>query len=585
MAIIKILPRDLVTKIAAGEVVERPASVVKELIENSIDSGAKNITVKIEGAGKTLIRVIDDGSGMEREDLLNAFTPHATSKINSIKDLFRIKTLGFRGEALPSISSVSEVVAISSTGDKGYRVELENGKVEKIEQTSANKGTTIDVKNLFYNTPARLKYLKSDYTELARINEIVSKHALAHTDISFSLYIDEKLNFSSSGRGDVNEVIASLYGLEVAREMKPFSKKDSDFEVSGYTSSIGISKSNRNFITTILNGRPVRVLGVHNAVVDAYKTYLMDGRFPITVVNIEMDPSLIDVNVHPSKNEVRISKELQLLSLIESAISDVFKNNMIAPKVYAQAVNKNQQIKMDVMTFFNEKAKFSDIDQVREAGDEEINSLNFEFIDNSQVEREGYESGIQLIPIGQYAGKYIIAYDDEALYLVDQHAAAERINYEKFLEDFNDQERWTYTDLLVPLIIQVRASQSTQLIEYIPELEKIGIKISPFGINSFRVSSIPTWMKDANVQEYIEEAIEQVLNSQGKIKVGDLRSNAIAMLSCKAALKANRHLSLSEMSMLLRNLLMCNNPFTCPHGRPITILFTMGELDKMFKRT
>lgn len=591
MSIIKTLSKEIANLIAAGEVVERPASVVKELVENSLDANAKNIIVKIIDSGKQLIRVSDDGNGMDKEDLINAFSPHTTSKIKNQKDLFKIKTLGFRGEALPSIAAVSDVTAQSSLGMDGNLVRLKGGKVIDIEKTQPIKGTTIDVENLFVNTPARLKHLKSDSTEVARINDILSKLALAHLDVSFSLYIENRLNFYSSGRGDVNEVIASLYGLDVSREMKVFKTADNDFEVKGFTSSIGVSKSNRNFIITILNGRPIKMFSVQNAIIDAYKTYLMDKRFPICVINVKVDPTLVDVNVHPSKNEVRLSKEKELQELVFNAIEKVLMTTNIAPQIYSTPHSNEEQIKLDVVSFFNEKARFSEVESKNQDNfsqfmiNEDINKTEYDFSDNSQNKQVEKKIYIELTPIGQFAAKYIIAYDEDTLYIVDQHAAAERINYEKFQNDFNDESKWTYSDLLIPLIIQVSSSQSIQLLEYLPLIENIGIKIVPFGINSFKVSSIPTWMKEANVKEYIEETIEQVLTRKGKIRVGDLRANAIATLSCKAALKANKVLSLDEMSTLLTNLFFCNNPFTCPHGRPILILYTLAELDKMFKRT
>lgn len=589
MSIISKLTQELTNLIAAGEVVERPASVVKELIENALDANAKNIIIKIIDCGKQLIRVSDDGDGMDKEDLIKAFSSHSTSKIKMQKDLFKIKTLGFRGEALPSIAAVSDLTAQSSMGEEGNLVKLKNGKIVDVQKTQAIKGTTIDVENLFVNTPARLKHLKSDFTEIARINEIVSKLALSHLNISFSLYIDNKLNFFSSGRGDINEVIASLYGLDVAREMNPFEIASNDFEVKGFTSSIGVSKSNRNFITTILNGRPIKMYAVQNAVIDAYKTYLMDNRFPICIVNIIVDPTLVDVNVHPSKNEVRLSKEKQLQELIFTAIEKVLMSFNIAPKIYSPAASREDQIKLDVVSFYNEKARFDNnknLGEVKEFKVSEDDAINkYDFADSSQQGYDGKKIYIKLTPIGQFGAKYILAYDDTTLYIVDQHAAAERINYEKFQNDFNDEEKWTYSDLLVPLIIQTTSFQSIQLLEYLPIMENIGIKIIPFGINSFKVSSIPTWMKETNVKEYIEETVEQLLTNKGKIRVGDIRSNAIATLSCKAALKANKVLSQDEMQTLLTNLFFCNNPFTCPHGRPIVIVFTMSELDKMFKRT
>ena len=585
MSTIKVLDPSLANKIAAGEVIERPASVVKELVENSIDAGATTIEVKILDAGKKLISVSDNGKGMDKEDAHLAFQRHATSKIIKERDLFNILTLGFRGEALPSISSVAEVTVETSTGKIGTRLKVRDSKIIEDEKCAPRKGTTIKVENLFYNTPARLKYLKSDNVEIAHINEIVSKIALSHPNVSLTLYVNDKISFYSTGRGDVLEVISSLYGLNVAREMKKFSSETDDFTISGFTSSLGVSKANRNFIITILNGRCVKMIGIQSAVVDAYKTYLSDDRFPVTVINIEVDPTLVDVNVHPAKHEVRLSKEKELKNLVETTIRELFKVTDIAPRIYSEPNTKEEQIKLDVDTFYNREANFNYSEEVtinENLIQEEIKEMD-EVIDFSSVETKE-KKYIRLRPIGQYHAKYILAYDDGALYLVDQHAAAERINYEKFQKQLNSKENWVYTDLLVPIVVNTSNSQAIKLMDYIDSFKSVGIEMSPFGISAFRVTSIPVWMKESNVSEYIDEIIEQVITNQGKVKLGDLRLKAISTLACKASLKANKNLSLEEMQVLLDNLFTCNNPYTCPHGRPVMIVYSDTELDKLFKR-
>lgn len=586
MSVIKILDPALANKIAAGEVIERPSSVVKELVENSIDAGATVIEVKIKEAGKKLICVSDNGKGMGKEDAHLAFQRHATSKIIKERDLFNIHTLGFRGEALPSISAVAEVTIETCNGDIGTRLKLRDSQIIEDEPCASRVGTTIKVENLFYNTPARLKYLKSDNVEIAHISEVVSKIALSHPNVSLTLYVDDKVNFFSTGRGDVLEVISSLYGLNVAREMKKFSCEEDNFEISGYTSSLGVSKANRNFIITILNGRCVKMIGVQNAVIDAYKTYLSDDRFPITIINIEVDPTLVDVNVHPAKHEVRLSKEKELKEIVEKTIRELFQVTNIAPKIYSEPAKKSEQIKLDVDAFYNRKANFDISEEVLLNEDliQEERKVLEEVHDFSSQETED-KKYIRLTPIGQFHAKYILAYDEDALYIVDQHAAAERINYEKFQRELNDSSKWAFTDLLVPVIINTSSSQSQRLLDYLDVFKTIGIEMSPFGINAFKVTSIPVWMKESSVNEYIEEIVEQVLESRGKVKLGDLRLKAISTLACKASLKANKPLSMQEMQILLDNLFICNNPFTCPHGRPTLIVYDSGELDKMFKRT
>ena len=464
----------------------------------------------------------------------------------------------------------------------GTRLKLVNSRIVEDEAASSRVGTTIKVENLFYNTPARLKYLKSDNVEIAHISEMVSKIALAHPNVSLTLYVEDKVNFFSTGRGDLLEVISSLYGLNVAREMKKFNAETDDFTISGYTSALGISKSNRNFIITILNGRCVKMYGVGSAVIDAYKTYLSDDRFPVTVINIEVDPTLVDVNVHPSKHEVRLSKEKELKELVEETIRNLFKVNNIAPKIYSKPLEVKEQIRIDVDAFYNQDVYANQKLEINEQLIQEQTELE-EVIDYTYVKKEE-KKYIHLSPIGQLHAKYILAYDEDALYIVDQHAAAERINYEKFQNELNNQEKWVYTDLLVPIVVNVSNTQSIKLMDHLEGFKTIGINMEPFGINAFRVTSIPLWMKESNVNEYINEIIEQVLSSSNKVKLGDLRLKAISTLACKASLKANKNLSLQEMQVLMDNLFTCNNPFTCPHGRPVLIVYDDKELDKMFKR-
>lgn len=578
MGNIRVLDASLYNKIAAGEVVERPSSVVKELLENSIDAKASKIIIKVKEAGKKEIMISDNGIGMDKDDALLAFTSHATSKIKTDRDLFKISTLGFRGEALASIASVSEIsLDTCQENSIGTHVEIKNGKVEDISVSNGNKGTTIYVRNLFYNTPARLKFMRSDSVEFSHISDVVMKLALAYPFVSFTLYNDEKVSFFSSGKGNVIEIISSLYGLEVAKNMNEFKGSNDDFIISGFTSSLGVSRSNKNGIITILNGRCVRLVGAINSVVEAYKTYLSDDRYPITVINIETDYNLVDVNVHPSKQEVRLSKENELKELVINSIKKIFFTTNIAPKVsYKEESYKGEQtsFNLDSLSVYN---SYSNSPVINES-----------VISESVNEYENREESIsvnRLNPIGQYIGKYILASDANNLYIVDQHAAAERINYEKFTKKFNDVNGWTYTDLLIPVVINLTKKESAILEEKLDLFSEIGIKLESFGEASFRVTSIPTWLKEVDASEYINEIVEQVISGNSKINLVDLRIHVISTLACKASLKANRVLSLLEMQVLLNDLLKCQNPYTCPHGRPTTIIYSTSELDKLFKRT
>lgn len=577
MGNIKLLDQVLSNKIAAGEVVERPSSVVKEVLENSLDAKATEIIIKIKDAGKKEIMISDNGVGMDREDAILAFSRHATSKLKSERDLFKIATLGFRGEALASIASVSDVtLETCKENEVGNRVEIKNGKVDSVTPSKSNKGTTIYIKNLFYNTPARLKFLKSDNVEFSHISDVVMKLALAYPNVSFTLYNEDKVSFYSSGKGNVLEIISSLYGLDVAKNMNKFEGSNDDFTISGYTSSLGVSRSNKSGIITILNGRCVRLIGAINSIIEAYKTYLSDDRYPITIINIETDYSLVDVNVHPSKQEVRLSKELELKELIFDSIKDVFTVKNIAPKVSFKE-EKKEQTTLSIDDFRVNVSEYTPTLTINE------NLVNerigvYENNDESLTKK-------RLTPLGQYIAKYIIASDSDNLYIVDQHAAAERINYELFTKKFNDMSTWTYTDLLVPMVVTLTSKESAILVESLDVLKNVGITIEEFGENSFRVTSIPTWMKEVDSNDYLDEIIEQVVSGNKKIDLIDLRIHVISTLACKASLKANKVLSYMEMQTLLDNLLKCDNPYTCPHGRPTTLIYSTSDLDKLFKRS
>jgi DNA mismatch repair protein MutL len=578
MGNIKLLDQVLSNKIAAGEVVERPASVVKEVLENSLDAKATQIIIKIKEAGKKEIMISDNGIGMDKEDAVLAFSRHATSKLKNERDLFKIATLGFRGEALASIASVSNVVLETcKENEVGTKVELINGKVESVEPSKSNKGTTIYIRNLFYNTPARLKFLKSDNVEFSHISDVVMKLALAYPHVSFTLYNEDKVSFYSSGKGNVLEIISSLYGLDVAKNMNKFEGSNDDFSVSGYTSSLGVSRSNKYGIITILNGRCVRLTGAINAIIESYKTYLSDDRYPITVINIETDYSLVDVNVHPSKQEVRLSKELELKELIYDSIKDIFMVKNIAPKVMVKEVEKKEQTTLTINDF-----------NIGSNTYESTLTINENLVGESKASYENNDESItktRLTPIGQYIAKYILASDSENLYIVDQHAAAERINYELFTKKFNDFSSWTYTDLLIPMVVTLTKKESAILLESLDVLKEVGITIEEFGEDSFRVTSIPTWMKEVDSNDYLDEIIEQVVSGNKKIDLQTLRIHVISTMACKASLKANKVLSYFEMQTLLDNLLKCDNPYTCPHGRPTTIIYSTNDLDKLFKRS
>ncbi|MFS0637263.1 DNA mismatch repair endonuclease MutL [Mesobacillus foraminis] len=666
MGKIKQLDDALSNKIAAGEVVERPASVVKELVENSIDAGSTVIEIDLEEAGMAKIRITDNGDGIEEEDVLVAFQRHATSKIKDENDLFRIRTLGFRGEALPSIASVSRLELKTSTGmDAGTRVSIEGGKVITVEKADSRKGTDITVMDLFFNTPARLKYLKTIHTELGNITDVVNRLALSHPDVSFRLVHNGRRLLQTTGNGDVRQVLAAIYGMNMIKSMVPIAGKSLDYKINGWVTLPEITRASRNYISTMINGRFIKNYPLVKAIQEGYHTLLPIGRYPIVLLDIQMDPLLVDVNVHPSKMEVRLSKEQELNQLVSESIKSVFKTKVLIPAGFTTA--KPAKAKTE-QTFFeldhlpesapqpkpgyeenweetksgetgqgrvsesepvirNEYVPQTPADLVKElsafvapsgtdaellqaavngrtsgyVSSEDDNELDFteEYSqDGDHSHRESEAQGERtpsyipkadtssrvppLYPIGQMHGTYILAQNDKGLYIIDQHAAQERIKYEYFREKVGQVES-ELQDMLVPLTFEYSADECIRINEYLSELEKVGVFLEPFGHNSFIVRSHPQWLPQGEEKETIEEMIEQLL-SMKKVDIKKLREEAAILMSCKGSIKANRHLRNDEIQSLLDELRRSSDPFTCPHGRPIIVHYSTYEMEKMFKR-
>jgi DNA mismatch repair protein MutL len=607
------LDDSLANKIAAGEVVERPASVVKELVENSIDAGSTVIEIEIEEAGLAKIRIIDNGEGIEESDVLTAFQRHATSKIKNETDLFRIRTLGFRGEALPSIASVSKLEMKTSTGEEaGTRVVIEGGKIDVFEKASSRKGTDITIADLFYNTPARLKYMKTIHTELGNITDVVNRIALSHPEVSFRLIHNDRKLLHTNGNGDVRQVLAAIYGMSIVKMMVPISLDTLDFKVSGYISLPEVTRASRNYISTMINGRFIKNYPLARAIQDGYHTLLPIGRYPVVLLNIEMDPVLVDVNVHPSKMEVRISKEQELNELITRAIKESFKTKTLIPSglttikpdrpkseqsafiLEDKPVVKTKEV-LTTQSFVKEPI-FKEDQEVELKTDflnysqpgvlPEVVSLPTEYEDLDEVEVEAEELSSKRVPmmypIGQMHGTYIFAQNEQGLYIIDQHAAQERIKYEYFREKVGHVEN-ELQELLVPFTFEYATNDYIKIVEYQEELEKVGVFFEEFGHNSFIVRAHPQWFPKGMEKEIIEEMIEQLLVMK-KVDIKKLREEAAIMMSCKASIKANQHLRQDEIVALLTDLRNSTDPFTCPHGRPIIIQYSTYEMEKMFKR-
>ena len=587
MSKVHLLSQSISNMIAAGEVVERPSSVVKELVENAIDAKARHIDIVIKDAGRTLIKVIDDGIGMDKEDALLALKRHATSKILDERDLFNISTLGFRGEALPSIAAVSHLVLTTSTGNNvGTKVEVVNSNEIKVENAPLRKGTEIEVNELFYNTPARLKYLKSDTTEFAQIHDVVVHIALGYPNIIFTLIHNDKVVFKTNGNGNVLEIIAEIYGKETARIMKKLTCENYDFKVEGYISKIQINRANRYSMITLLNGRYVRMLQVNNALIEAYKTYLPDDRYPITVLNIEVDPSLVDINVHPSKHEVRLSKEKDLVNLIKENTLLTLKEELLTPSISKTPKEKEivltPSLNFDSENFFTKeevKVVKEELPLIIEEKEEVEVKINKE--DIKQVIQEEIKEPTYFRVIGQYHGTYILCEFDDGLYIIDQHAAAERINFEKYSRLLGTTT--SSIKLLVPLLLDYTYNEIKQIEENKNVLETLGIYFESFSNSNIRISEVPSYFMDVNMKVYVRDVIEMILN-KSKVSSLDIRLNAIATIACKASIKANHSLNTLDMQNLIKNLLKCENPNTCPHGRPTMLKYANYELEKFFKR-
>ena len=586
MSKIKVMSESLANKIAAGEVVEKCASVVKELVENSIDAGSTEIKIELLSSGTKSIKVIDNGSGMDEEDALLCFSSHATSKIKSEDDLFNINTLGFRGEALPSIASVSNVILKSSNGSSSIMYELEAGVKVKEEKCDLRKGTSIEVKDLFYNTPARLKYLSSLYTELSNITQVINRAALSHTNIRFTLVNDGNIVLRTSGSGNLLKTINDIYGVKVAKKMLLVKGETDDYEIYGYISLPEVTKSNRNHIITIVNGRVVRNSELNKVINDAYHKYKFDNRYPIVVLNIDVDPSLTDVNVHPSKMDIKFSNFDDLKELVYEKIKEALNTHFLAPTVdnnlvkvdnIVEAIDtKNLDNNLEVKEYVLD---FSDSEKIIT---EEENDYNYQPVD-LDIEKEEKREFPMMEPVGQVLGVYIVCHSEKGMYLMDQHAAAERINYEKYKKAMANPTKDTIS-MLFPINLEYPKDEFLIIKEHMDFIKSLGIDIEEFGMNSFIIKAHPTWFKEGLEEVFVRNCLEKIITMNKNFDLERFNDSISAMMACKASIKAGDPISMEEMKALIERLKKCENPFNCAHGRPTIIHYPKYELDKLFKR-
>ena len=583
MSKIKIMDEILANKIAAGEVVERCASVVKELVENSIDAKSSEIKIELKEAGTSLIKVTDNGIGMDKEDAILSFNRHATSKIKEESDLYNINTLGFRGEALASIASVSNVLLKTSQGEVGTLVNIKGGRIVKVENTEARKGTIFEVTELFYNTPARLKHLKSLYTELASITEYVNKIALSHPEIRFTLINNGNTILKTDGSNNLLKTISSIYGMDVARKMLEINNEDDDYIISGFISLPEVNRAGRNHIITLVNGRVVRNQELNKTINDSYHSYKPDNRYPIAVINIELDPSLVDVNIHPTKMDIKFSKLEELLDLVRKTIINKLNKQTLIPVIeepindFAEPIVEEKKIETK-----EKKVKLIEVFTKTEKPRYEEITLDF---DEIKEEETKYEERLPLLyPVGLVHGTYIVCQNEVGMYLIDQHAAKERVNYELFLDKLSNPLK-DKMQLLLPMTIELSNNEYIILKENFDFLNNMGFDIEEFGINSVIIKSHPIWLTKGFEDLQIRKIIEAVIHKEKNFDLAKFNDHLSATLACKASIKANTNLSINEMEELISDLRKCHNPFNCPHGRPTIITFTKYELEKMFKRS
>ena len=571
MSKIHLMDEILANKIAAGEVVEKCVSVVKELVENSIDAKASIIKVELKDAGTQLIKVTDNGIGMDEEDSLMAFQRHATSKIIDESDLYRISTLGFRGEALPSIASVSNVTLKTCSKNIGTIVNISGGKVLSVTKGDARIGTIIEIKNLFYNTPARLKHIKSLYSELANITEYMNKIAFSHPNIKFTLTNNDNKILETDGRGDLLKTIKDIYGLEVAKKMYKVKSNLDDYEIEGYISYPSVNRSNKNHMITIVNGRVVKNYDLNRTINDSYHSYKPDNRYPIVVLNINVDPSLIDVNIHPTKMDIKFSKMNELLDEISTMIKNTIGTKNLIPKVTAPVVEKKhyEQFVLD----FNKK---------EEVYEQEL-FVNEDLTIKEEVEDEKKELEA-MYPVGIVHGTYIICQNELGMYLIDQHAAKERINYEIYKEKLGNPKKDSLP-LLFPITIEYPSNEFIILKENFEFIRSLNIDINEFGINSIIIKSHPTWLPKGHEEEAIKKILDLIINIEKNFTIEKFNEKLATTLACKMSIKANTNITIEEMERLISDLRKCDNPYNCPHGRPTIIFYSTYELEKLFKRS
>ena len=652
---IALLSQETIDKIAAGEVIERPSSVVKELVENAIDAGSSAVTVEIKEGGISFIRISDNGCGIEREQIPLAFLRHSTSKIKSVEDLFTVTSLGFRGEALSSIAAVSQVELITKTnGDfTGSRYLIEGSKEVSLEEIGAPDGTTFIVRNLFYNTPARKKFLKSAQTEGTYIHELMQRMILSHPDVAFKFIMNNQVKLQSSGNGNIKDIIYHLYGRDITKALLPIAHESELFKVSGFIGKPMISRGNRGYELYFVNGRFIRSQILSKAIEDAFKPFLMQHQYPFTVLYFEIDSSLLDVNVHPTKMELRFSNQQELYREVPSILSASLVHRDIIPEVPVDTPKKNEMEVPKIEKVMPEPFEQKRLEEIRKAVRKDspyeikypvsrpmgtgsvssaaqeklldtIKSMPPEDMMEERIQKEplpeqskketekelakeayvlreeetygakpegSYEQGSFLKEeemakqkiIGQLFDTYWLVEYNDRLFIVDQHAAHEKVMYEKLKKQFEKKE-FTSQAISPPIVITLSMREAETLERFKEQFTKLGFEIEHFGGAEYSICGVPGNLYRLNTKDVLIEMLDELTDGISERATADVILDKIASMSCKAAVKGSQRLSLPEMEQLMKDLMKLDNPYNCPHGRPTIIAMSKYEIEKKFKR-
>jgi len=603
MSVIQILPETLVNQIAAGEVVERPASVVKELVENSLDAQATKISIDIKDAGKVFIKITDNGSGMSREDCKLAFQRHATSKISKEADLWNISTMGFRGEAVASISSVSKIILKSKEENDvvGTEITAEGGDILSIADVGMSRGTQIEVHDLFYNTPARQKYLKKDSTELGYITSMLNSIALSHPEVSFKLIHNGKIISDLSKVTDLSSRIGDIFGKATAEAMLPVFYGGSAFQINGFIGKPAISRASTKHQYFFVNGRSIQHYALAGAIKSAYHSMLMENKKPVFVLNIKIDPSLIDVNVHPRKTEVRFEDQQSLIRTVYTMVKTTLNKSILIPKGYTESRSYmsdsfpkfeagNRNTEKPTISFrepqpYNGVSGNSHPPIFGENRKRESVQDALDFTENFSENREAVplEKNRSVTPIAQVSNSYIVAKNNEGLVLIDQHAGHERVRYEQLMDQFESQKKSTQP-LLTPVEIEFTNDEVVLVEENMQTFHDLGFEIEPFGGKTFIVRAVPVFLVKEDASQVIRGVLDDIANGETPSKVQGRTDIIINYMACRSAIKFGQALTLSEMEALVDQMDGCVRPYTCPHGRPTMVALSFSELEKMFGR-